>query len=837
LLVQVNGIASTEGNVRVSLGSTEAQFTDKEPATLRLILPAQAGSMAFRFENLAFSPVYLIVYHDQNANQKLDFSVNRMPLESYGFSGTAGNNRSADFPKAVFKFASDGQIVQVNLNDPPKSDVPSNLPDTRKGVIIPYKQAHPALLVTKAALPQLVSGVRNYPLLESSFKALKASADAALLAPPNVPTPADAGGGATHEQHKLNYQIAVACAVVYQITKDERYARYLKTMLMEYASRLGSWGKHPKGHSSQPGRIFWQTLNDSVWVVYLIQAYDGIYDYLSSTDHSYLVNNLWDPLVYELAVVNYYQANRMHNHATWNNAAIGMVGYVCGRPDWVELALRGGQRDGSTGFLKQLDSLFSPDGYYEEGPYYQRYAIQPFVIFAHTIELYQPELKIMQYRNGLMAKAVSCTLQASYTNKVFFPVNDALKDKTWETEELVYAVDYAYADMGGDTGLLDIARRQGRVLVGDAGLKVAQAVAQAKQTPFGYSSQLMRDGKDGTQGGLAILRAGSNDDQGCVVLKAAMHGMDHGHFDQLNLLYYDHNVEVFSDYGAVRFLNIETKAKGGFAYNAENESWAKQTVSHNTMVVDRVTQFAANAVKAEATASKILLFATDERQAGVRLQVAMAQENNAYPGTSLIRTVVYFQPENAERPLLIDVFRASSSVPHRYELPFWYQGHVVDTGFDYAARADRLEPLGNDNGYQHVWLHASGKARGDSAHISILNNQRFYTTSFVADAATSILMVSSGANDPDFNLRHEKGFIISHEGSASHTFASITESHGENNPIAEYTRNPRSAVQDLQCRDLAEGATVQFRYGNLRYEMQLQFSGQASVSLQSFPVQ
>jgi cysteine synthase len=37
------------------------------------------------------------------------------------------------------------------------------------------------------------------------------------------------------------------------------------------------------------------------------------------------------------------------------------------------MALYGAEKNGKAGLLAQLDGLFSPDGYYNEGPYYTRY--------------------------------------------------------------------------------------------------------------------------------------------------------------------------------------------------------------------------------------------------------------------------------------------------------------------------------------------------------------------------------------------------------------------------------------------------------------------------------
>ena len=66
----------------------------------------------------------------------------------------------------------------------------------------------------------------------------------------------------------------------------------------------------------------------------------------------------------------------MHNHATWATAAVGMIGFAMNREDYVNKALYGSDETGKRGgFIRQMDYLFSPDGYFTEGAYYQRYAI------------------------------------------------------------------------------------------------------------------------------------------------------------------------------------------------------------------------------------------------------------------------------------------------------------------------------------------------------------------------------------------------------------------------------------------------------------------------------
>jgi len=683
-------------------------------------------------------------------------------------------------------------------------------------------QQHPSIMLTKANVEAVRQGVTAYPLLQKSFKALKKDADKAINTPIEVPLPHDAGGGATHERHKRNYQDMLACGLLYQLTKEERYAKFVKDMLLQYAAVYNSWPRHPKKKQNPGGKMFWQNLNDCVWQVYTIQAYDCVYDYLGAANRKTIETDLFEPIVKELSEVNGEIFNKIHNHGTWSVAAVGMTGYVCGRKDWVEKALKGTALDGKAGFLAQLDQLFSPDGYYTEGPYYQRYAILPFLLFARTIQQYQPALKIYEYRSDLLKKAVNTALQCTYTNKVFFPLNDAMKDKTYESEEIVYAVDIAYGDMQAGTDLLDIAEQQEKVIVGDAGLKVAKAIAAGEAAPFLYKPMWIRDGADGKQGGIGILRSGDNDEQSCVVFKAASQGMGHGHFDRLNVLFYDNNTEVFPDYGAVRFLNVETKNGGN--YTKENDTWGKQTLAHNTLVVDRQSQYQGNEKKGEEHSPELVHFST-----GSNYQVVSARENNAYPGVQLQRTVILFKPDGAPASLLIDVFNAQSAQKHQYDLPFWYQGHITNAPFDIQANTTALQAMGDKQGYQHAWLNATGKVKEGNGVITLLNNKKFYTTTFIVNTSLRVQFITSGAGDPEFNLRNEKAFVLSQPAAANQTFISVTEPHGKNNPIAEVTTGATPQVKSVKLLKDEPGSTqFEVTYKKKTYTITLQYNDKAS---------
>lgn len=679
-------------------------------------------------------------------------------------------------------------------------------------------QTHPSLMLTKANVAAVRKGVSTYPLLRQSYQTVKNAADKALAEPIVVPVPKDGGGGYTHEQHKKNYSNMLSAATAYQISGQKKYADYVKNVLLNYASQYEKWPLHPKRKSEDDGgRIFWQSLNDFVWQIYTIQAYDLVYDGLPAADRKTIEEKLFVPILKFFTEDRYEVFNKIHNHGTWNLAAVGITGYVLNKKEYVETAIKGSKKDGKTGYLAQIDQLFSPDGYYMEGPYYQRYALLPFVLFAKAINNYEPSRKIFEYRDKLLAKAIQTSLQTSYTDKTFFPINDAIKDKTYESIELVYGVDLAYADIKPEVDLLDIARQQNRVIVSDAGLKVAADLAAGKAVPFKYQTLFIKDGAKGEDGGLGILRSGANTDQQTVLMKAASQGMGHGHFDRLGLLFYDNTTEIFPDYGASRFLNIDTKNGGG--YLPENNTWAKQTVAHNALVVDQTSHFNAKVGPADKTSPGLLYFSNQPN-----LKVVSAKEAKAYADVTMIRTSALVKVDGLEKPLLIDVVQAQSAKNHTYDLPFWYKGQLVNTSFPVKAKADGLSALGTKNGYQHIWLNASTKLEEKSGLVGLLNKNRFYTTHFASDNPLEVKLVSIGANDPEMNLVDGKAFMFSSNGQ-NQTFASITETHGGTDPINETVASALPSISELKIVKSDEQQTVlSFKLNGKTYTYQINYT-------------
>jgi hypothetical protein len=658
------------------------------------------------------------------------------------------------------------------------------------GTGINCQSYHPNLILTKADVIKIKKGLNSAPLFEESLQKVQLKIDRAIEENISVPFPKDAGGGYTHEKHKQNYGEMYEAGILYQLTMDSKYLLFIRKMLDEYAELYPSLEYHPQGKKQTPGKLFWQSLNETVWLLHTIQAYDCIYDSLAPEERDYYEKNIFIPMTEYFMNECRREFDLIHNHGTWIVAAVGMTGFVLGNEDYVNKSLYGYNENGESGFLAQLDKLFSPDGYYTEGGYYARYALWPFFIFAESIKNNRPELNIYGYRDNILQKAFQSALQVTYTNGEFIPVNDALKEKTWLTQELIFASNFTYTNYDRDKKLLNLVKLHDQVSLSGSGFEVAMDIEQeAAIPPFEWKSVEYSDGPNGDQGGIAILRKGNNQDQTAILLKYGSHGLSHGHFDKLGFLMYDQGREIIQDYGAARFLNIEQKDGG--RYLPENKSYAKQTIAHNTVTVDGKSQF--NGVRKLSEKYHSNKYAVNI--SNPNFQYASAKENNAYENVYIHRTIALLSDSLFSKPIIIDVNNIVSDNIHQYDLPYYYKGHFLSTSFEYQAFTESKTRLGSDNGYQHLWKDAEGNPEG-TLQFTWLNGKRFYTLTSNTDMNSTVLFTQIGASDPNFNLRNEPGIIIRQK-AKSHCFVSVIEPHGSFDPISEKTVGSKSLIKDV----------------------------------------
>ena len=173
-------------------------------------------------------------------------------------------------------------------------------------------------------------------------------------------------------------------ALVYRITGEKVYLVRANQILEAYNRIYLQLPLHNKEGNSDPnaeigvGRISAQALDESVWLLKILQSVSLIWDDMTPAQKTDLTENLLFPAVdmikgcYNLGI---------HNISCWYNAAVGMTGYLTGREDYINWALHEKNR----GLEFQLAKGFTPEGsWYENAPSYHFYAIHPIIYLAET---------------------------------------------------------------------------------------------------------------------------------------------------------------------------------------------------------------------------------------------------------------------------------------------------------------------------------------------------------------------------------------------------------------------------------------------------------------------
>src|SRR5690606_39148691 len=141
--------------------------------------------------------------------------------------------------------------------------------------------------------------------------------------------------------------------------------------------------------------------------------------------------------------------------------------------------------------------------------------------------------------------------------------------------------------------------------------------------------------------------------------------------------------------------------------------------------------------------------------------------------------------------------RAESKKAQQYDLPLYYNGHLVAMNFPVTGQTTTQKALGHYHGYQHLWQRASGKTVVKRARMTSLLDIRYYTYSTAPTPRLEILFTAIGANDPEFSLRREAGLMLRMPATKTHTFVSILEPHGDYNAAKEYTLRAESSIASI----------------------------------------
>ncbi len=466
-------------------------------------------------------------------------------------------------------------------------------------------------------------------------------------------------------------------------------------------------------------RVYEQTLEESVWLIQMAWAYDLVRDsdVLSATDRRLIEDGLLRPAA---DVVSRAVAPTL-NWQIWDDVALASVGYVLSDPRLIATAIDA--PDGVVPYLRR----YVVDGFWIEGSWhYQFYTMTALADLAqmshvHGRDLWHEEPKLM----ALFASPVGMMLP----NHELPAFNDSISHNIQE-EAYLYEAAYSATRDPVFAAILASSPRDNEhaLLFGVANLP--------KEDISKPSSTLFRE-----MGYGRLATAGSDLTE---VIKFGPHGGVHGHFDELG--------EVIYSQGRVMSVDPGTQAYGLPLHG----TWDKQTVAHNTIVVDETTQL-------EAT-GKLL-----DWQVTPQFTTVKADAGPVYNNVSLTRRVVLTSHYIFE----VTTARATDGRPHTFDWVYHNFGKQ-----DVELPLQPWSSFTQTSGYQHLTNNKSAIANGmwqAEFHVAATTSAGAGNMHLVMVAEPNTRVITGDGPGPD--LRIPAPYVIARRKALEAQFAVVIEPH------------------------------------------------------------
>ncbi|MBT3379851.1 MAG: hypothetical protein HN742_29850 [Lentisphaerae bacterium] len=434
--------------------------------------------------------------------------------------------------------------------------------------------------------------------------------------------------------------------LAYALTGKVEFARTARKILLGYADRYNTYELHDtRGPSKRAsaGRVGPQTLDESCWLIPITQGYDLVYesDLFSDADRRHIEKDL---LRSAAATIRRYDAGKS-NWQSWHNAGMGAVAFCLRDRELAEHVV-----NGSSGFQFQMANSVTDEGFWYEGAWGYHY----YALMAHLA------LTEIAFRSGTNLYA-----NPRYKGLYDIPIRFMAPNRQLP----------AFHDSGLSSGLpgtkfLEVAFRHWQDAnfawgIHQRGRAWDALLNGVPDVPEVAAPDLKSVNFSGP--GFAVLRSGTTIDDMYLALDYGPHGGGHGHPDKLGFSFYALGDYVAHDPGCVAY---------GLPIHGQ---WYRQTVSHNTIVIDGQSQ--------EQCTGQLSCF-----YASPGFQVVSASADRAYDPIRLARTAVM----TPDYVLLVD--DVSDTETHTIDWALHGVGELSSA----LPLTERAEAPGTNAGYEHV---------------------------------------------------------------------------------------------------------------------------------------
>jgi hypothetical protein len=592
---------------------------------------------------------------------------------------------------------------------------------------------HPYLAVTPAELERAAERIKQLDWAKQICDRYLRAADADIAMPWGHLT------GTDEREHRREDGRLFRAGMAYALSGDKRYAQWGRDGLLAYADF------YPRLPLTRDGcRLFPEsTLYEAMWAVRMAQAYDLVADsgVFTEEQKKHVENDLLrlaatcfkiDDFKNDPRIKNLHF--RCYNFESWHISAVGLIGLATRDRDLIDYAV-----NSPYGFRHLVAHDIRDDGmFWERSEGYHYFVLEALVplavgmghcgidLFGMTLPNDRSWEEGAHYVTDISDKPKSLRMMFDAPFYLTFPdlsypaMGDSEGGPLRGTGEQLAAYQY-YRDpllawllarnLQGNPGGASPAtpNRRGSFpdwhwLIDDLPPASAAAFpAPFQEGAFANSGEYRNGCSLFPATGLAVLREASGDftprpDSTAVSLSFGPHAGGHGHSDQLNMVVYTVGRQWIP-------------ALGNMPYETHWKSeWTSQTVSHNTLVVDGISQ--------EPTGEQNMEWPTDDSTDQVigRLErfapeakLARASCGRAYSGIMLRRTV------RLVGHAVVDDYTASpedSSSPagqHQYDYVLHIDGELTNSSLPLVPRSGAL---GTMCGYQYVEQQQGGSAAG-----------------------------------------------------------------------------------------------------------------------------
>lgn len=356
----------------------------------------------------------------------------------------------------------------------------------------------------------------------------------------------------------LNGRNAAAChmaALRYMLLGGAEDLALARQILVDYAARYPGYAVHGDIPYNKPGKANAQTLCDADWIKSLASGYDIVRDALDTGDREHIERDLLHCCAEFLIG---HRTNQIHNHECIVSSAVGILGILLEREDYLHFAL-----DTRYGLRDQLAHGVLSDGFWFEGtPSYHYYAMQQFIEF----ERFAQDAPYSFFKRPGFADILKFPLHILQPDGLLPLLNDAKGERRGAGAEYLHELAFAR------TGDMDFVRLLASAYADRPRVNVHaffDGVDELPQAP----APLLRDYHAG-QAGSSGLTTMHGPDGRFLLVKHSPFGGEHDHYDRLGLHFLGMGEGIAPDLGTTEY-----GAPLHYAYY-------KNTPSHNTVCLD-----------------------------------------------------------------------------------------------------------------------------------------------------------------------------------------------------------------------------------------------------------